>query len=299
MSTPNMQFKNDQQKNTFEKVYNELPTLIVKKCSGYDELYGYKLNYQDKDKELVSKYFKEDVAKALIYKFCVAYNFIYNDITTHIIKILSWRREFNPLSAAFKESHDETLQKIGLVTQYKDGDANKKVVTWNLYGAISDRKDLFKDSEKFARYRVGLMERGLRLLDFTNDSNNYMAQVHDYKGVSLFRMDTDTRKCTRNVIAIFQDYYPELLSSKYFVNVPSLMAWVFGVIKTFVDSKTKEKFIALMDGKKLGSYLPQCPSKPYGGKDAKHTLQQQALGTPHPTDYTLYLFDKQNNNEVE
>ncbi|CCH59476.1 hypothetical protein TBLA_0B06530 [Henningerozyma blattae CBS 6284] len=291
-----MKFQTDEQEKVYEKVYKELPAIIEKKCSGYDELYGYKLNYGDKDKELVTKYFDESIARALIFKLCKAYDFKYDDVKTHIIDILNWRKKFNPLDAAFKEKHNETLQTIGLVTHYPTAKPNKQVITWNLYGAISGKKEYFKDVDAFVRYRVGLMERGLRLLDFENDDNSYMAQVHDYKGVSMFKMDSDTKKCTRQVIAIFQEFYPELLSSKYFINVPSILVWVFDVIKTFVDSNTKKKFVLLGDGKKLGSHLPECPSKDYGGEDTKNTLQQQSVGTPRPTEYTLYLFEKENND---
>ena len=136
-----------------------------------------------------------------------------------------------------------------------NGDANKKAVTWNLYGQLVKKKELFQNVDKFVRYRIGLMEKGLSLLDFTSADNCYMTQVHDYKGVSLWRMDSDIKNCSKTVIGIFQKYYPELLYAKYFVNVPTIFGWVYDLIKKFVDESTRKKFVVLTDGNKLGQYL--------------------------------------------
>lgn len=96
----------------------------------------------------------------------------------------------------------------------------------------SKKKELFQNVDKFVRYRIGLMEKGLSLLDFTSSDNNYMTQVHDYKGVSVWRMDSDIKNCSKTVIGIFQKYYPELLYAKYFVNVPTVFGWVYDLIKS-------------------------------------------------------------------
>lgn len=283
----------------FEKFSLAVPRLIKEKCHGYDELYGYKMNPEDEDRGLVEKYYNEDVASALIYKLCKAYKFEYSEIESNFVSIMKWRSEFNPLSAAFLESHNKELQMVGILTSYADGDANKKVVTWNLYGQLVKKKHLFEDVEKFLRYRIGLMERGLRLLDFTNESNCYMTQVHDYKGVSVFRMDSDIKKCTKQVIHIFQKFYPELLFAKYFVNVPTLFGWAYDIIKTFVDENTMKKFVVLSDGKKLGRYLKDCPKTPYGGADAKKTLQEENHTDVRPTDYGLFILERHNNEDID
>lgn len=299
MSALNLSFKTEEDKKVFERVFKELPKVIEEKCNGYDELYGHKMNPEDKDETSVQEYYKEDVAKRLIFKLCTAYKFQYAEIVENFISIMKWRSEFNPLSAAFLESHDKELNEVGILTSYPDGDANKRVVTWNLYGQLVKKKHLFQDVDKFLRYRIGLMERGLRLLDFTDEKNCFMTQVHDYKGVSVFRMDKDIKKCTKQVIAIFQKYYPELLFAKYFVNVPAIFSWVYDIIRTFVDEQTMKKFVVLSDGKKLGTYLKDCPQKPFGGKDTKRTLEQENISTVRPTAYGLFLLERHNNEDID
>lgn len=293
-----LKFANTEEEKVFERVFQAVPALIVDKCAGYDELYGYKMNPEDKDLN-TQKFYKEDVAKALVYKLCKANKFNYEETVLRFVEILKWRSKFNPLSAAFLESHDKELRDVGILTSYPSEETNKKVVTWNLYGQLVKKKHLFKDADKFIRYRIGLMERGLRLLDFTDEKNSYMTQVHDYKGVSMLRMDSDIKKCTKQVIAIFQQYYPELLFAKYFINVPTLLSWVYDLVRAFVDKETMKKFVVLNDGSKLGTYLKLCPQKPYGGKDVTNTLQEENVTDVRPTDYALFLLERGNNEDID
>lgn len=285
-----MKFASDLEKKTFEKLVEQLPSLIEKKCQGYDEMYGYKL--------LPGEHYDESIAHALVYKYCKAYKFQYDEIASNLCSTLNWRREFDPLSAAFSERHDETLNNVGLLTKYDDEQPNRKVVTWNLYGELSKQKQVFADVNKFLRYRVGLMERSIGLLDFKDETNDYVAQVHDYDGVSMWRMDPDIKKCTKQVIAVFQKHYPEMLSAKFFINVPSLLTWVYDVVKRFVNEETRRKFVVLNDGTKLGQYLPAAPSKLYGG-NSKQTLEEQNVLEVKPTPYALYLFEQKVGADVE
>lgn len=290
-----MKFENDSQRKVFDQVFAELPRIIKDKCDGYDELYGYKLNPED-DKSIADKYYDKDIAQHLIYKVCKAFNFQKPLVVERLIDVLNWRKEFNPLSAAFLEAHSPELEEVGIITQYPKDSPNKRVVTWNLYGQLVKKKHLFKEADKFIRYRIGLMEKGLRLLQFTDVDNEYMTQVHDYKGVSVFRMDGDVKKCTKQVISIFQKYYPELLWAKYFVNVPTVFSLVYSVVKQFVDEQTMSKFVVLSDGKKLVEYLKSAP-KQYGGSQGD--LNEQNVSTVKPTAYGLYLLEKHNNEDVD
>ena len=43
---------------------------------------------------------------------------------------LAWRKEFNPLAAAFEEKHDAKFDTLGYITRFSDCE----VVTWNVYG---------------------------------------------------------------------------------------------------------------------------------------------------------------------
>jgi phosphatidylinositol transfer protein SFH5 len=109
------------------------------------------------------------------------------------------------------------------------------------------------------------MERAIgQGCDFiTTDS---IAQVHDYKDTSMFSMSAVTRRASKSTIQIFADYYPELLAAKFFVNVPRVLAWVFGAISNFLSKETVAKFVVLCDARDLSQYidLDELPER-YGG----------------------------------
>jgi phosphatidylinositol transfer protein SFH5 len=110
------------------------------------------------------------------------------------------------------------------------------------------------------------MERAIEQgCDFiTTDS---IVQVHDYKDTSMFSMSAITRRASKSVIQLFTDYYPELLAAKFFVNVPRVLAWVFGAISNFLSKETVEKFVVLGDARELNRYIDidQLPER-YGGQ---------------------------------
>jgi len=109
------------------------------------------------------------------------------------------------------------------------------------------------------------MERAISQgCDFqTRDS---IVQVHDYADASMFSMSAITRRASKSTIQIFADYYPELLSTKFFVNVPRVLAWVFGAISNFLSKETVAKFVVLSDSKELSKWidLDELPER-YGG----------------------------------
>lgn len=124
------------------------------------------------------------------------------------------------------------------------------------------------------------MELSLRELDLahatepipTDGVDPYrMVQVHDYLNVSFLRMDPAVRAASKEVIATFSMAYPELLSEKFFVNVPVLMGFVFTAMKVFLAPATIKKFHPLSYGSSLAGELPgfgESLPKVYGGKGA-------------------------------
>jgi phosphatidylinositol transfer protein SFH5 len=109
------------------------------------------------------------------------------------------------------------------------------------------------------------MERAIEQgCDFiTTDS---IIQIHDYKDTSMFSMSAITRRASKSTIQLFTDYYPELLAAKFFVNVPRVLAWVFGAISNFLSKETVAKFVVLGDARELNRFidLDQLPER-YGG----------------------------------
>lgn len=276
VTTMPLNFETDEQKKCYELLRADVENIV--KETGYDELYGHKLTPDD-------QFYEEVIVDNLIYKFCRANQFEIEGAKSQLKKTLKWRKEFKPLHAAFSETHDSLLNDVCAITVSEENDPNQKVVSWNLYGLLVKHKEVFEDTDKFLRFRIGLMERGLQLLDFASEDNYLMTQVHDYNNVSMWRLDPAIKKCSKAIIEVFQDFYPETLFSKFFVNVPYVMTWLYEIVKRFVSEDTRKKFIVMSDGTQMKDYLKVLP-KEYGGEA---TLHSSKLENIEPNAYVSYL----------
>ena len=130
---------------------------------------------------------------------------------------------------------------------------------------------------RFIRWRVALMELSIRHLDLTaakvpipdygqGPDPYQMIQVHDYLSVRFLRMDSVVKSASQKAISTFQRYYPELLSCKFFVNVPVVMGWLFAAMKLFAAKETARKLTVLTYGEQLVGELGDSVPSTYGGK---------------------------------
>lgn len=277
-----------EQEETLQRFIDvSLPEIVEQ--AGHDELYGHQLTAS-------GTYYSESITKTLLAKYLKANDFKLEESVAQLTKSLEWRKEFNPLKAAFLEKHAPKLIELGYVTK-----VGKIIYTWNIYGKIQ-ANGLLKDDgqfDEFVRYRIGLMERGLQLITFKGEDCN-LGQIHDYENVSLIRYDADTKKASKKIIQLFQDYYPELLSKKYFVNVPKLMAWIYDLVKGWLPSETTKKFKMITNGSKLAKAMDNGEDIPvkYGGKSEK-SLDQQNIDDVKMTEYTTFLLEEQFTNELD
>ncbi|CDR45906.1 CYFA0S20e01596g1_1 [Cyberlindnera fabianii] len=274
-----------EQTQTLEKLVNSLPEILEE--AEYDELFGQQLTVS-------GQFYNDKATRNLLFKFLKANNWNYDAAKEQLSNTLEWRKEFNPLSAAFSEVHDHKFDKVCVVTQYGD-----EVTTWNMYGASSGVKatELFKDLDKFLRFRIGAMERSLQLLDFASEDKDYMNQLHDYEGVSFLKFDADIKKGSKATIQIFQDNYPELLKRKLFVNVPTVMYWVYELVKRWLSKDTTKKFTLLSNSKNVVKTLGDDVPEKYGGKGKP--LLEQNVKDVYPSPYAAYLLQQAVANEVE
>jgi len=63
----------------------------------------------------------------------------------------------------------------------------------------------------------------------------------DYEGVTLSSRTANSKAAASTITTIFQDHYPEFLARKFFVNVPSLMTWIFWLFKPILSPATLAK----------------------------------------------------------
>lgn len=67
---------------------------------------------------------------------------------------------------------------------------------------------------------------------------------------------------------MFQKYYPETVSYKYFVNVPLVMQWMMGAMKALMSKDSIQTMTWMTYGSELHKYLGNDVPKEYGGGGA-------------------------------
>ncbi|PVH16953.1 uncharacterized protein CXQ87_004511 [Candidozyma duobushaemuli] len=273
----------DEQEKKLEQLIQAIPNLVSKtEDPSYDEIYGYRIAADEEE------YVDVENRNEILLKFLIAREYDVAKAQEMLVNTLNWRRKFQVLSAAYNEKFDESLEKMGVITDYKDNKDNFSVVTWNLYANLKNPKKLFAKfgvgvdnpdktdlpGTMFLRWRVGIMERSLALLNFGDVDKCKIAQVHDYNNVSMFRMDPGMKAATKEIITIFSDNYPELLSKKYFINVPYIMGWVFSFFKAtgFMSAATLKKFEMLNHGNLSSAFGKENLPKDYNGGQANDKI---------------------------
>lgn len=300
------------QKDKLESLIKAIPTILLKTDNkDYDEIFGYCINVD------TNEHVDINIRNEILLKFLKADDYDVEAAKERLVSTLNWRNKFHPLSAAYEEDFDGELNNLGVITGFKNGKDNLKYVTWNLYGEIKNPKELFKqyggsesasglkEGTQFLRWRIGLMEKSLLYLDFTDSSNNKIAQVHDYNNVSMLRMDPNVKAPTKQIISIFGSNYPELLSIKFFVNVPTIMSWVFTFFKKLgiISQETLKKFQILNNGNLSEWFgVEGLPATYNGGKSKKIGLLKEIAITTSKDQapkYVHVIFDKFNNKSIE
>ncbi|RMZ71604.1 cral trio domain-containing [Pyrenophora seminiperda CCB06] len=249
------------------KFYDAFEALVA--SAEHNEVYGIELSK--------SKPFH---TKLILQKFLRANQNDVEKAKTQLLETLKWRKQFDPIKAVNETFDKAKFEGLGYVLEVEgvpESPNTKDVATFNIYGAVKDNKATFGDLDLFLRWRVGLMEKSvqaLRLADASTPIPNYGEgpdpyqgfQVHDYLQVSFLRRDPLVKAATNKTIEILGAHYPETLSRKFFVNVPTVMGWVFQAVKLVVAKETRKKFVVLSNGGELAMELGKSVPKSYGGE---------------------------------
>ncbi|KAJ5995199.1 hypothetical protein N7481_002176 [Penicillium waksmanii] len=247
--------------------FDHLPAILTK--TGHDEMWGVPLK-DTADIPTVN----------VLIKFLRANEGNLAAAEDQLRKALEWRKQTNPLALIETGRYSATKYGgLGYLTTYEQ-DGRPLVFTWNIYGAVKDMSATFSDSDEFVRWRAALMELAVQdlkmkdattVIDYDGEKDPYqMVQVHDYLNVKFFRMDPAVRTATKKTIDVFSTAYPELLREKFFVNVPSIMGWMFSAMKLILSRNTTRKFHPITNGANLAHEFPAAIAdklpKTYGGK---------------------------------
>ncbi|KAE8144819.1 CRAL-TRIO domain-containing protein [Aspergillus avenaceus] len=273
------------------ELFDHLPAILSK--TGHHEMWGVAL----KD--------SEDIPTVnVLIKFLRANEGNVKLAEEQLTKALEWRKQTNPAALVEGRYSSNKFGGLGYQSTYKEADGKETVITWNIYGSVKDLSNTFGDLDEFIKWRVALMELAVKdlkldqatsVIDYEGEDPYQMIQVHDYMNVSFLRLNPSVKAATKKTVDVFSTAYPELLREKFFVNVPSLMGWMYAAIKVFLSKNTTRKFHPVSNGANLAREFPaavkdQLP-KVYGGNGPALqegaravSLEEDSEPTPAPTE---------------
>ncbi|KAH9990927.1 CRAL-TRIO domain-containing protein [Russula vinacea] len=179
---------------------------------------------------------KDARASVVLMKWLRARNLDSKEAQAMMVDTLRWREEFK-IEEVMKETYPDVFDGFGhLYGRDKEG----RPIVYNIYGRNNDLTTAFSDVQRFIRWRVALMEEGVKLIDF--ETVDQMIQVHDYEGVTFSSRTSNSKAAASAISGIFQSHYPEfLVRTQVFRECPSLMTWIFWLFRPVLSPATLAK----------------------------------------------------------
>ncbi|KAK8921772.1 Patellin-6 [Platanthera zijinensis] len=190
----------------------------------------------------------DERADVVLLKFLRARDFCAAQAHAMLLRCAEWRSEFAADGVVSEELGFKELE--GVVAYMHGWDRAGHPVCYNAYGVFKNREmydRVFGDGEKlrrFLRWRVQIMERGIRLLQLKPGGVNSIIQVTDLKDMPK----RELRVASNQILSLFQDNYPEMVARKVFINVPWYFSMLYSMISPFLTERTKSKFVVAKEG---------------------------------------------------
>ncbi|XP_008804155.2 patellin-6-like [Phoenix dactylifera] len=238
----------------------------------------------------------DERADVVLLKFLRARDFNVAQAHAMLVRCVEWREEFGADGVVDEELGFKELE--GVVAYLHGRDRAGHPVCYNAYGVFKDREmydRVFGDGEKlkrFLRWRVQVMERGVRLLQLRPGGINSIIQVTDLKDMPK----RELRVASNQILSLFQDNYPEMVARKVFINVPWYFTMLYAMVSPFLTERTKSKFVIAKEGnvaETLYKFIrPEFVPVRYGGLSRPGDLQD---GPPKPaSEFTIKGGEKVN-----
>lgn len=217
----------------------------------------------------------------ILLKFLRARDFKVSEAFTMLKNTILWRKRFGA-DSILEEDFGTELDVVAYMHGY---DKEGHPVCYNVYGVFQDKETYqksFGDAEKcdrFLRWRIQLLEKGIQQLSFKPGGINSMVQITDLKN-SPGPGKKNLRQATQKALDIFQDNYPEFVARKIFVNVPWWYAVMSAMISPFLTQRTKSKFVVARPARvteTLFKYIsPEYVPVQYGGLSRENDAEFSA-----------------------
>ncbi|KAK7341036.1 hypothetical protein VNO80_23960 [Phaseolus coccineus] len=212
----------------------------------------------------------DERSDVILLKFLRARDFKVKDAFSMLKNTVRWRKEFG-IDGLVLEDFGSDWDKV----VFTDGqDKEGHPVCYNVFGEFESKElynKTFSDEEKrnkFIRWRIQVLEKSVRSLDFSPTAISTIVQVNDLKN-SPGLGKRELRQATNQALLLLQDNYPEFVAKQIFINVPWWYLAFYRMISPFFTQRTKSKFVFAGPSKSaetLFKYIaPELVPLQYGG----------------------------------
>ncbi|WVZ01743.1 hypothetical protein V8G54_022549 [Vigna mungo] len=212
----------------------------------------------------------DERSDVILLKFLRARDFKVKDAFSMLKNTVRWRKEFG-IDALVLEDFGTDWDKV-VFTEGHDKQGHP--VNYNVFGEFENKElynKTFADEEKrnkFIRWRIQVLEKSVRSLDFSPTAISTIVQVNDLKN-SPGLGKSNLRQATNQALQLLQDNYPEFVAKQIFINVPWWYLAFSRMISPFFTQRTKSKFVFAGPSKSaetLFKYIaPELVPIQYGG----------------------------------
>ncbi|RWW43007.1 hypothetical protein BHE74_00051384 [Ensete ventricosum] len=200
---------------------------------------------------------KHESTDVILLKFLRAREFKAAEALDMIRRTLRWRRDFgvdgmmtgeDGADAAPPPPPQPPPQHLKRAAYIDGRDKEGHPVCYNIYGVFKD-KDVYRQTfgdeerqEKFLRWRVQLMEQGIKQMSLKPGGAAAILHIIDFKD-SLRPGMRELRSATREIVSIMQDNYPEFVAKNIFLNVSFRYYAYHALFSPIITPRTRSKFI--------------------------------------------------------
>ncbi|KAL2629288.1 hypothetical protein R1flu_013974 [Riccia fluitans] len=183
----------------------------------------------------------------ILLKFLRARDFNVNQAFKQLKKAIIWRKNFKT-DTILEEDFGADLDGVSFM---HGQDREGHPVCYNIFEALQQDKELYQktlgDPAKlaaFIRWRIQVLEKGIKLLNFTPEGPSAMVQIVD---IGFF--PKDIKSAVSQAADLLQDNYPELVVRKIFVKAPWYFNAMYSILSPFLTQRTKSKLTSAPAGK--------------------------------------------------
>ncbi|KAI4365240.1 hypothetical protein MLD38_021240 [Melastoma candidum] len=208
----------------------------------------------------------------VLLKFLRAREFKVGDAFEMLEKTLRWRKEQKVESGLHED--DELSSKLSSAGYLSGVDREGHPICYNVYGAFAT-EELYQaafgsaeNRQKFLKWRVQLMEEGIRKLDLRPGGVSSLLQVNDLRNAPG-PSKKNIRIATKEAIELMLDNYPEFVARNIFINVPFWYYAFNTILSPFFTQRSRRKFVVARPSKVTETLLKYIPAEEipiqYGG----------------------------------